>query len=58
MQQEHGPGDEMRAASTLVIAGRAGHARDGVRAAGIYALAVALVVITITGLLAASVLAR
>lgn len=58
MQQEHGTGDDMRTASALVIAGRAGHTRDGLRAMGIYAVAVALVVITVTGLLAASVLAR
>jgi hypothetical protein len=58
MQHEHGPGDDMRAASALVIAERAGQARDSVRAVGTYALAVALVVVTITGLLAAVILAH
>lgn len=48
----------MPAVPALVITGRAGQASAGLRAAGTYAVALALVVITITGLLAAVILAR
>lgn len=58
MQHEHRSGGETPASSIVGVTQRAEQTIGNVRTAAAYALAVALIVITITGLLAAILTAR